>query len=51
MKKVVLKNFAIFKRKQLCWNFFLTKLQALRPATLLKEDSNAGVSLWVLQNF
>ena len=25
----VLKNFAIFTRKQLCWNLFLTKLQSL----------------------
>ena len=28
IKKAVLKNFAIFTRKQLCWSFSLTKLQA-----------------------
>ena len=41
----VLKNFVIFTGKRLCWSFFLTKLQALRPATLLKRDSNTGVFL------
>ena len=29
MKKAVLKNFAIFTGKQLCWSLFLIKLQAL----------------------
>ena len=47
----VLKNFAIFLGKHLCWNLFLIKLQALRPATLLKRDSNTGVFLWSLPNF
>ena len=32
----ILKNFANFIGKHLCWSFFLMKLQALRPATLLK---------------
>ena len=37
-------NFAIFTRKHLCWGLFLIKLQAFRPATFLKRDSNTGVS-------
>ena len=44
----VLKNFANFTRKQLRWNLFLVKLKALSPETLLKKDSNTGVSLWNL---
>ena len=32
----VLKNFAIFTRNHLCLSIFLIKLQACRPATLLK---------------
>ena len=35
-KKVVLKNFAVFTRKHLYWSLFLIKLQAFRPASLLK---------------
>ena len=31
-----LKNFEIFSGKQLCWSLFLIKLQAWRPATLLR---------------
>ena len=31
-----LKNFAIFIKKHLCWGLLLIKLQAWRPATLLK---------------
>ena len=38
MKKVVLKIFAIFTGKQLCWSLFLIKLQTLWPATSLKRD-------------
>ena len=41
--KGVLKNFAIFTGKHLCWSFFLIKLQAYRPAALLKRNSNTGV--------
>ena len=33
----VLKNFAIFTRKQLCCSRFVIKLQAFRSRTLLKE--------------
>ena len=32
----VLKNFADFTRKSLCWSLLLIKLQTFRPATLLK---------------
>ena len=39
----ILKNFANFKGKHLCWSFFLIKLQALRPATSLKTDSNTRI--------
>ena len=39
----VLKNFANFTGKHLCWSLFLIKLQALRPPFLLKRDSNTGV--------
>ena len=36
-----LKNFGQnFTGRQLCWSFFLIKLQAFTPATLLKRDSN-----------
>ena len=46
-KKAFLKNFAIFTGKHLCWSLFLTKLQVLRSATLLKRDSNTSVFLWI----
>ena len=48
--KPVLKNFAIFTRKRLCWSLFLVKLQAFRPAILLKRNSSTTVFLWILQN-
>ena len=41
----VSKNFANFKGRQLCWSLFLIRLQALKPTTLLKGDSNTGVFL------
>ena len=43
--------FANFTGKSLCWSRFLINLQARRPATLLKTESNTGVFLWNLQNF
>ena len=46
----VLKNFANFTGKHLCWSLFFKKLQAFRPATLLKRDSYTGVFLWNLRN-
>ena len=36
----ILKNFANFTVKHLCWSPFLIKLQVFRPATELKRDSN-----------
>ena len=45
IKKAVLKNFAIFTGKRLCWGLFLIKLQAVRPAALLKRHSNTCVFL------
>ena len=51
IKKAVLKNFAIFRRKHLYCSLFLIKLQTFRPVTLLKRDSNTGVFLWILRNF
>ena len=50
-EKFVLKNFANFTGKQLCWSLFLIKLHAWRPAALLKRDSKTDVFLWNLQNF
>ena len=47
---VVLQNFANFTGKHLCWSLFFKKLQAFRPATLLKRDSYTGVFLWNLRN-
>ena len=43
-KIVSLKNLAIVTGKHLCWGLFLIKLQAFRPETLFKKDSNTGVS-------
>ena len=37
IKNAVLKNFAIFTGKQLCWSLSLIKLQIRRPARLIKE--------------
>ena len=51
LKMSVLKNFPIFTGKHLCWSLFLIKLQAWRPATILKRDSNTDVSLWIIQKF
>ena len=38
-KTGVLKNFAIFTEKRLCWSLSLIKLQAFRLGTLLKGDT------------
>ena len=35
--------------KHLCRSFFSIDMQAWRPATLLKRDSNIGASLWILR--
>ena len=44
-KKVAFKIFTIFIGKHLCWNLSLIKLQAFKPATLLKRGSNTSVFL------
>ena len=41
----VLRNFAIFTRKHLCWSLFLIQLQSRRTAPLVKRDSNRGIFL------
>ena len=41
----------MFTAKHLCWSFVLIKLKAWRPGTLLKKESNTGVSRWMLRNF
>ena len=51
VKKRVLRNFANFSGKSLCWSLFLIELQALRPAALLKRDSNTDDFLWNLKKF
>ena len=44
-KKGVLKNIANWAGKRLCWSLFLIKLHQIRPATLLKLDSNTDFFL------
>ena len=51
IEKAVLNNFAITTGKHLCWSHFLIQLQAFRPATLLKSDSNTSFFLWILRKF
>ena len=40
----MLLKIANFTGKHLCWSLFLIKLQAFRPATLLKRDSNTAAT-------
>ena len=40
VKKGVLKNFAIFTGKHLCWSLLLIKSQAFSLATFIRRDSN-----------
>ena len=47
----VLKKFAMFTRKHLCWSLFLINMQAWRPATLLKRDSNTVFSWEIFKIF
>ena len=49
--RLKIKIFTIFIGNCPCWSLFLTKLQAWRPATLLKAVSYTDVFLWLLQNF
>ena len=50
-EKAALKTFALITGKHLCWSLFLVVLQAFRPATLLKKDSNTGAFLLSMRNF
>ena len=54
-KRGVIRNYAIFTEKHLCWSLFLIKLETLWPAVLFqlwpKRDFNTDVLLWILQNF
>ena len=45
IKQPVVKIFAIFLGRRLCWSHIFIKLQVVRPATLSKRDSNTGVFL------
>ena len=38
MQKAVLKNFAIFTGKRLCWSFFLITLQLQTPTQVLSHE-------------
>ena len=38
IEKAILKYFAIFTGKHLCWSLLLIGLRASRPATYLKKD-------------
>ena len=51
MKNIVLKNFANFTGKHLCWSLFLIMLQVFRPVTIQKRDSNTDAFLRNLQIF
>ena len=44
----VLKIFAIFTAKHMCWSLFLMKLQTWRAAIVWKRDSNRSVFLWAV---
>ena len=46
IRQHVLKDFAIFTGKQLCWSLFLITLPALKSAALLERDSITGIFLW-----
>ena len=51
VKKVVLKNFANFTGKNLCWSLFLIKLQFQGPATLLKKTSTKVLPCEICEPF
>ena len=50
MKKGVLRNFSDILGKHLCHSLFFNKVAGLKPATLLKRDSDTGVFLGILRN-
>ena len=41
----VIKNFANFTGKHLCWSNFLNKVAGRQPASILKRDSNGSAFL------
>ena len=48
----VLKSFAIFTGKHLCWSLFLIKFnKPFFNKPWLERDSNMGNFLWILRNF
>ena len=51
IKWVLLKISKISLEKYMCWSLFLRKLQAPRPANLLKRNPNTGIFLWNWQDF
>ena len=51
IKKAILKNFAIFTGKHLCWGLFIINLQTFMASTLFKKHSNTGVLLSILWCF
>ena len=50
VKIVVLKNFASFIGKQLCWSLFLIKMQ-VQVCKFIKKDTNTFVFMWNVENF
>ena len=50
-RKCVLKNFAKFTEKYLCWSPFFSKVAGLRPVTSLKKRSDTVIFLGILRNF
>ena len=49
-KKDIFKNFTKFKGKHRYRSLFFNKVPGFQPAILLKRDSSAGVSMWILWN-
>ena len=50
-KKGVLKNFANFTGKYLCWSLFFNKAAVLQPASFLKETPTQVLSCEVCETF
>ena len=49
-KRVFLNTSKIYKKAPVSGSFF-NKVAGLRPASLLKRNSDTGAFLWILQNF
>ena len=50
-KRAVLKIFALFTGKHLCWCLFFDKIPRLKACSFIKKDTNTGVFLLILQSF